>query len=135
MIRQANPDKGIEAVIDNPETQAILDAIRADTRDLFTLPNECLPECLHDNRSGGRSFENIATILNKAESAERKEMTEKQREKQAKADRVVKYRAQHEAGQECLDYDVDPDRLFSKRLEFVQRAIRSGMMEDDDDRF
>ena len=57
------PTREIEKMkFNNPETQAIYDAMIQNTRELFTVPNSMLPEAYHNKRDGGRTLENLNSL-------------------------------------------------------------------------
>jgi len=123
---------------DNPETQAIYDALRENTRDMLTIEadgvwGEPLPEELQDKRflTGERSFTDLHRIIDSKNAAKSDKLSQHKQDKADKAKRIEAYRAQIESGQECIDYDVDEDRQFAKMLTFAQRATQAGMMSDE----
>ena len=107
------------------ELQADLTAKFADA--LF-FPNSILPKHMHgkkvwevvDNFDGGESgkqFGRTGTSLLK--EFERKEkISQHQQDKLDKAERIAKYAAMVEAGEE-IEYDVDDDRLYRHQLAFA----------------
>jgi hypothetical protein len=119
----------------NPETQAIYDAMIQNTRELFTVPNSMLPEAYHNKRDGGRTLENLNSL-----HAKKTEESAHVVEKREKAERVKQYREQYETLGEVnhqtqnpdfsIDYKVDEDRLYAKQIRFAQLINLD--LEDDD---
>lgn len=119
----------------NPETQAIYDAMIQNTRELFTIPNSMLPEEYHNKRDGGRTLENLNSL-----HAKKTEESAYVVEKREKAERVKQYREQYETLGEVnhqtqnpdfsIDYKVDEDRLYAKQIRFAQLINLD--LEDDD---
>jgi hypothetical protein len=119
----------------NPETQAIYDAMIQNTRELFTVPNSMLPEAYHNKRDGGRTLENLNSL-----HAKKTEESAHVVEKREKAERVKQYREQYDNLGEVnhqtqnpdfsIDYKVDEDRLYAKQIRFAQLINLD--LEDDD---
>jgi hypothetical protein len=119
----------------NPETQAIYDAMIQNTHELFTVPNSMLPEAYHNKRDGGRTLENLNSL-----HAKKTEESAHVVEKREKAERVKQYREQYETLGEVnhqtqnpdfsIDYKVDEDRLYAKQIRFAQLINLD--LEDDD---
>lgn len=119
----------------NPETQAIYDALIQNTHELFTIPNSMLPEAYHNKRDGGRTLENLNSL-----HAKKTEESPHVIEKREKAERIEEYRKQNdslgvvnyqtESPDFSIDYKVDEDRLYAKQIRFAQLINLD--LEDDD---
>lgn len=119
----------------NPETQAIYDAMIQNTRELFTVPNSMLPEAYHNKRDGGRTLENLNSL-----HAKKTEESPHVIEKREKAERIEEYRKQNdslgavnyqtESPDFSIDYKVDEYRLYAKQIRFAQLINLD--LEDDD---
>jgi hypothetical protein len=119
----------------NPETQAIYDALVQNTHELVTIPNSMLPEAYHNKRDGGRTLENLNSL-----HAKKTEESPHVIEKREKAERIEEYRKQNdslgvvnyqtESPDFSIDYKVDEDRLYAKQIRFAQLINLD--LEDDD---
>ena len=123
-----------EARMSNPETGKMFDELATLIRETVEIPNKLLPERLR-NRSmvyGGPSLQEIEKKIQQEEQA----ISEYQRIKKIKQENIENYRKQVDATGE-FNYNGHTDEIgqYEKEQRFVGLGIKSGMMEDFDDKF
>lgn len=122
----------------NPETQAIFDALVIATREMIEVPNELLPTEYHNLRDGGRSLQELEDMV----SAKMDTESEHQKDKKEKARRTEIYRQQVEQLGEVnwqtqnpefeLDYEPESDKLYKNQLTFVGAMVKEGLIDLDE---
>lgn len=122
----------------NPETQAIFDALQQATREMIEVPNELLPVQYHNLRDGGRSLQELEDMM----ASEADTLSDHQKEKEEKARRIEIYRQQVEQLGEVnwqtqnpefeLDYEPESDKLYKNQLTFVGAMVKEGLIDLDE---
>lgn len=106
----------------------ILAKLENEIKSAIFVPNSMLPERYHNNKSGGRTLNDVDKVYNKKVKGK----VSRAKHKNEKARRIAAYRSQVELqAKESveIEYDVDEHKLYNKQLAFVGGMVRSGMID------
>jgi hypothetical protein len=105
----------------------LLAQLRLDIMEVIEVPNSYLPEAYHNNRDGHRTLAELDAMMQPVYDGP----SDHEIEKAEKAQRVEKYRQQWEAN-ETLEYDIDEYKLHRFETAFVDGAVASGWIDEDE---
>jgi hypothetical protein len=112
----------------NNETTKLFAQLDAAIAECIVIPNEWLPEAIHDNTRGGRTLARLEQICD-----ERDGMTAHKKRKATKAENIANYRKQFEENGE-FEYNghVDEIALYNNQVAMVKGMVNGGLIDEDD---
>lgn len=112
----------------NNETTKLFAQFDAAIADCIMVPNEWLPEEMHDHTRGGRTLARLEQMCD-----DRDGITAHKKLKATKAENIANYRKQFEQNGE-FEYNghVDEIALYNNQVAMVKGMINGGMLDADD---
>jgi len=112
----------------NNETTKLFAQFDAAIADCIMVPNEWLPEEMHDNARGGRTLARLEQICD-----DRDGITAHKKLKATQAENLANYRKHFEQNRE-FEYNrhVDEIALYNNQMAMVKGMINGGIINEDD---